>query len=502
MEIFEIKGVEIFELVSSMAHANVFAGRIITTEQPVMIKVVNVEVDGADALLTREIDALRQVSNIDGVARMLSSGVLEGGRRYFLVEHFESSMQEIVDSQSPVDAFEAAQLMAVVSDAVSKAHWRGIVHGALSPSAILFNASRNPVVADFDLAGGSDSPTAGGHVPKASNYVAPEVRANYEPTHGSDVYSLGAILLAMLTSPKVADLPNTTPEAIKAAIAAAMSTNIELRPTAAEFAEMLRSEAGVRRGIAAAAPHQSSIREPLLAATSRTPQTWLASPVIALMVFFTILATGSGAALFAASLDDDETRLEVAGSTELAPMADSDFMAAEMPMRRQVVGFLSPAPPVADVDVAGVAVEVVTDTAPPPEPPTSALAQSAPLVEQQDLTPTDVEPPTAAARVVDAEPPTVSIAQAPTTTTAAPTTTTQAPTTTTTAAPTTTTVAPTTTQTPTTTTAAPTTTTTTVAPITTQAPTTTTTVAPTTTTTTVTIPATTLAPKIDPDLAD
>jgi serine/threonine protein kinase len=110
---------------------------------------------------------------------------------------------------------DAAQLIAMLADAVNHAHHRGVFHRDLKPANIILhpasttgNATRLsefiPRITDFGLAkvvNDSSFNTQSGSVLGTPSYMAPEQAAGKASnTHGvADVYSLGAILYQLLT---------------------------------------------------------------------------------------------------------------------------------------------------------------------------------------------------------------------------------------------------------------------------------------------------------------
>ena len=100
---------------------------------------------------------------------------------------------------------QAALWMRTISDAVGAAHRRGVVHRDLKPSNIILDRDRRPYVTDFGLArvdGGNRLPvsTLTGNVLGTPGYLAPErLAGGSRGDVTGDVYSLGAMLYALLT---------------------------------------------------------------------------------------------------------------------------------------------------------------------------------------------------------------------------------------------------------------------------------------------------------------
>ncbi len=149
----------------------------------------------------------------------------QNGLPYFSMQLVEGETLAARISRHPLPPREAAALLIPVCRAIAYAHRSGILHRDMKPSNILLNEAGHPYVSDFGLArivreaelsqslGGNPTPhpapaleafrslTRTGAILGTPGYMAPE-QAIGDPSQigpATDIYSLGAVLFAMLT---------------------------------------------------------------------------------------------------------------------------------------------------------------------------------------------------------------------------------------------------------------------------------------------------------------
>ncbi|MFC7727316.1 serine/threonine-protein kinase [Nocardioides sp. GCM10028917] len=121
--------------------------------------------------------------------------------RWLVMEYVDGeTLSERVRTSGPLEATEAATLLAQTADALVEAHDHGIVHRDVKPSNIMI-AGGAAKLNDFGIARSEDDPslTQTGLVTGSPAYLAPEVASGSSATPASDVWSLGATLYHAVT---------------------------------------------------------------------------------------------------------------------------------------------------------------------------------------------------------------------------------------------------------------------------------------------------------------
>ena len=127
----------------------------------------------------------------------------KSGRNFFSMGYVDGgSLNEKVTDQS-LSPHEIASLMRRIAEAVAYAHSKGIIHRDLKPRNVLLDKNGEPRITDFGLAKKIDEGsqlTVTGQILGTPSYMPPEQAGGTtdEITESADIYSLGAVLYALL----------------------------------------------------------------------------------------------------------------------------------------------------------------------------------------------------------------------------------------------------------------------------------------------------------------
>ena len=139
------------------------------------------------------------------IAGLLDAGITADGQRYLVLELIEGvALKDYVEQQS-MNANQRLQLFRQLLDAVAFAHERLVIHRDIKPANILVTASGTLKLLDFGVAKllvedpdeASLTQVHGSAYTEA--YAAPEQIRGDPPTVVADVFSLGMIVLELLT---------------------------------------------------------------------------------------------------------------------------------------------------------------------------------------------------------------------------------------------------------------------------------------------------------------
>ena len=198
-----------YELLEEIARGGmgvVYKARQVSLNRIVALKMILAGQLASEADVQRFRTEAEAAANLDhpGIVPIYEVGVHED-QHYFSMGYVEG--QSLADRihAGPLPADEAAAIVRKVAEAVAYAHRQGVIHRDLKPANVLMDQTGQPRITDFGLAKrvGSDSDlTATGQILGTPSYMPPEQAEGKlnRIKETSDVYSLGAVLYALLTS--------------------------------------------------------------------------------------------------------------------------------------------------------------------------------------------------------------------------------------------------------------------------------------------------------------
>jgi serine/threonine protein kinase len=148
----------------------------------------------------REAELARQLQH-PHICKVLDYGkglIRYGGRdmtAFFLcLELMEGgNLADRLERQDVLDKHRVAQWLDRIASALAYAHRRGVVHGDIKPTALVFDGDDNPYITDFAIAQNSEM------VVGTPAYMAPEQWEGTAPTPAVDQFGLAAVGYYMIT---------------------------------------------------------------------------------------------------------------------------------------------------------------------------------------------------------------------------------------------------------------------------------------------------------------
>lgn len=197
-----VAGLELLGSLGSGGMGEVLLARDLETGSQVAVKTLRIDEDeDLLARFQREAEAQARVDTHPNVVRIHRSGVARG--RAFLVMDAVCGGDLARRLQAgPLEPRAAAALVRDLARGLAYAHERGVLHRDLKPANVLFDERGVPRLADFGLARllEADALTRTGEILGTPSFMAPEQATSQAQDERTDVYGLGGILYAALTS--------------------------------------------------------------------------------------------------------------------------------------------------------------------------------------------------------------------------------------------------------------------------------------------------------------
>ncbi len=194
---------ELLEEIGKGGMAYVYKARCVLLNRIVAVKVLRDDLDGDEEFLLRfnaEAQAAASLAH-SNIVSIFDVGV-DNGRHYIVMEYVDGkTLKEYILEKGKLDYKEALSIAAQISDALSAAHAKNIVHRDIKPHNILITPSGVIKVADFGIArfGTGKTISNGNDILGSVHYISPEQAKGVSVDNRSDIYSLGVVLYEMLS---------------------------------------------------------------------------------------------------------------------------------------------------------------------------------------------------------------------------------------------------------------------------------------------------------------
>jgi serine/threonine protein kinase len=194
---------EIRQKLGAGGMGSVYLGRHVETGQLVAVKLLTASLarePGFVERFNREIDAMRKLKN-PHIVELFENGV-EGESYYYAMEHVEGeTLMGLMRREKRIPWQKALDIAVQICQALKAAHDAGIIHRDLKPSNLLVTPEGVVKLTDFGVAQvfASSRLTVTGGIIGTAEYMSPEQAQGKRAGKQSDLYSLGAVLYAMVT---------------------------------------------------------------------------------------------------------------------------------------------------------------------------------------------------------------------------------------------------------------------------------------------------------------
>ena len=164
-----------------------------------LLSPVLAEEEGFRVRFEAEIETLRKL-NHPNIARLIGFGQQDGDLFYAMEMVEGNSLEEELRRGRRFEWREVARMGIDICRALRHAHDRGIIHRDIKPGNLLLTSDGKVKLSDFGIARlfGYSRLTMAGNVVGTAEYMAPEQAEGQPVDARSDLYSLGALLYALL----------------------------------------------------------------------------------------------------------------------------------------------------------------------------------------------------------------------------------------------------------------------------------------------------------------
>ena len=190
--------------IGSGGMGNVYYGVHTETDQIAAVKVLSASLareEGFVQRFSREIQALRKLTSIH-IVELFDDGSTDDGSWYYAMEFVDGeTLTSLINRNKQLAWTKVSEITLQIAAALKAAHDAGVVHRDIKPSNLMITPDGGVKLTDFGVAHmfATTRLTRTGGVVGTAEYMSPEQARGQQATKRSDLYSLGAVMYAMLT---------------------------------------------------------------------------------------------------------------------------------------------------------------------------------------------------------------------------------------------------------------------------------------------------------------
>lgn len=193
---------EVLSKIGSGGMGSVYLGRHKETGEELAVKVLPASLaheEGFIERFNREIESMKKLSN-PHIVKLHDNGV-DNGTYYYSMEYVEGeTLTQMLRRERRIPWSKAIDIGIQICAALKAAHDAGIIHRDLKPSNLLIAHDGTVKLTDFGVAQvfAKDRLTVTGGIVGTAEFMSPEQAQGKRASKQSDLYSLGAVLYALI----------------------------------------------------------------------------------------------------------------------------------------------------------------------------------------------------------------------------------------------------------------------------------------------------------------
>lgn len=190
--------------IGSGGMGSVYYGVHTETDRVAAVKVLSAALareEGFVERFSREIQALKKLNSLH-IVKFFDDGSSEDGSWYYAMEFVDGeTLTSLINRKKKLAWTNVADITLQIAAALKAAHDAGVVHRDIKPSNLMITPDGTVKLTDFGVAHmfATTRLTRTGGVVGTAEYMSPEQARGQRATKRSDLYSVGAVMYAMLT---------------------------------------------------------------------------------------------------------------------------------------------------------------------------------------------------------------------------------------------------------------------------------------------------------------